>query len=123
MNLLNKILLCLLLMTEAAHAAPQITLGTSDNYCVVTCYIRIPFTITHYESTRNIGMLYCDVDAEVTSTLPAYDGQIRTNNLRQSPIGVFKNAGGEIKGDVEVDTGIRKKDFVAANVKTVSCHL
>jgi hypothetical protein len=123
MNVLKKILLWLLLMTGTVHAAPLLTMGTSNNYCVTTCYIRIPFTITNYDSTRNIGMVYCDVDAEVTSVMPVYDGQIRTNNLRQSPIGVFKNASGEIKGDVEVDTGIRKKDFRDAKVKTASCHL
>jgi hypothetical protein len=119
----SKILLWLLLMTGTVHAAPLLTLGTSDNYCVVTCYIRIPFTITHYESTRNVGMVYCDVDAEVTSIMAAYDGQIRTKNLQQSPIGVFKNTAGAIKGEVEVDTGISKKNFREAKVKTASCHL
>jgi len=119
----SKILLWLLLMTGTAHAAPLLTLGISDNYCVVTCYIRIPFTITNYESTRNIGMVYCDVDAEVTSKIPAYDGQIRTRNLRQSPIGIFKNTTGTIKGEVQVDTGISKKNFRDAKVKTASCHL
>jgi hypothetical protein len=120
---LYKILLSLLLMTESAHAVPQLTLGTSDNYCVVTCYIRIPFTLTNYESARNIGMVYCDVDAEVTSIMPAYEGQARTSILRQSPIGVFKNTTGTIKGDVEVDTGIRKKNFRDAKIKTATCHL
>ena len=119
----SKILLWLLLMTGTAHAAPLLTLGISDNYCVVTCYIRIPFTATNYESTRNIGMVYCDVDPEVTSKIPAYDGQIRTRNLRQSPIGIFKNTTGTIKGEVQVDTGISKKNFRDAKVNTASCHL
>jgi hypothetical protein len=119
----SKILLWLLLMTGTVHAAPLLTLGTSNNYCVVTCYIRIPFTLTNYESTRNIGMVYCDVDAEVTSIMAAYNGQIRTKNLKQSPIGVFKNTTGAIKGDVEVDTGISKKNFRDAKVKSASCHL
>jgi len=119
---LKKILIWLLLMIGTAHATPQLTMGTSDNYCVTTCYIRIPFTIINYESTRNIGMVYCDVDAEVASISPD-DGQPRTRNMRQSPIGVFKNARGEIKGEVEVDTGIRKKNFRDAKVKTASCHL
>jgi hypothetical protein len=122
MNVFKKILLWLVLMSGTAHATPLLTMGTSDNYCVTTCYIRIPFTITHYESTRNIGMVYCDVDAEVTSISPD-DEQARTRNLQQSPIGVFKNASGEIKGEVEVDTGIRKKNFRDAKVKTASCHL
>jgi hypothetical protein len=55
--------------------------------------------------------------------MAAYDGHTRTKNLRQSPIGVFKNTTGAIKGEVEVDTGIRKKDFRDAKVKTASCHL
>lgn len=118
-----KILLWLSLVTGYVHAVPVLTLGTSDNYCVVTCYIRIPYTITNYESTRNIGMVYCDVDAEVTSIMAAYDGQIRTKNMRQSPIGVFKITAGAIKGDVEVDTGISKKNFMEAKVKSASCHL
>ena len=116
-------LLWLSLVSGYVYAAPVLTLGTSDNYCVVTCYIRIPFAITNYESTRNIGMVYCDVDAEVTSIMAAYDGQIRTRNLKQSPIGVFKITAGAIKGDVEVDTGISKKNFREAKVKSASCHL
>jgi hypothetical protein len=78
----------------------------------VICYIRISFTITNYESTQNIGMVYCDVDAEVTSVMTAYGGQIRTKDLPQSPIGVFKNTAGTIKGDVEVDTGISKQNWI-----------
>lgn len=115
--------LLLLLLTGAAQAAPQLTLGTPDNYCVVTCYVRIPFTLTGYESTRNIGMVYCDVDVELTSVMAAYDGQVRTRDLRQSPIGIFKNIAGAINGEVQVDTGISKKTFRDARVKTANCHL
>ncbi|KXS32627.1 MAG: hypothetical protein AWT59_1222 [Candidatus Gallionella acididurans] len=106
-----------------AHAAPQLTLGASDNYCVVTCYVRIPFTITGYESTRNIGMVYCDVDVELKSIMAAYDGHVGSRDLRQSPIGVFKNTPGTITGEVQVDTGISKKNFLDARVKTATCHL
>jgi hypothetical protein len=119
----SKILLWLLLMTGTAHAAPLLTLGKSVNYCMATCYVRIPFTITNYESKRNIGMIYCDVQVELTSIMAAYDGHVGTRILRQSPIGVFKNTAGAIKGDVEVDTGISKKNFREANVKTARCHL
>jgi hypothetical protein len=116
-------LLGLLFVTGAAHAAPVVTLGTSDDYCVVFCYIRIPFTITHYEATRNVGMLYCDVDAEATSALAANNGELRTRSMHESPIGVFKNTAGEIKGAVEIDTGIRKNNFKGSRVKTASCHI
>jgi hypothetical protein len=116
-------LLWLLLLAGTAHAAPQLTLGTPDNYCVVTCYVRIPFTLTGYDSTRNIGMVYCDVDVELTSIMAAYDGQIRTRALRQSPIGIFKNTAGAINGEVQVDTGISKKNFRDAKLKTANCHL
>lgn len=121
--MLKKILLWLLLMTGTVHAAPLLTLGTSVNYCIATCYVRIPFTLTNYESKRNIGMIYCDVEVELTSIMAAYDGHVGTRNLRQSPIGVFKNTAGTIKGDVEVDTGISKKNFMEAKVKSASCHL
>jgi hypothetical protein len=118
-----KVLLWLSLVTGYVHAAPVLTLGTSVNYCMATCYIRIPFTIINYEPKRNIGMIYCDVEVELTSIMAAYDGQIRTKNLKQSPIGVFKITAGAIKGDVEVDTGISKKNFREAKVKSASCHL
>lgn len=118
-----KILLWLSLVTGYVHAAPVLTLGTSVNYCMATCYVRIPFTLTNYESTRNIGMIYCDVEVELTSIMAAYDGHVGTRNLRQSPIGVFKNTAGIIKGEVEVDTGISKKNFMEAKVKSASCHL
>lgn len=119
----SGILSVLLFVTGAVHAAPLVTVGTSDDYCVVFCYIRIPFTITHYESTRNIGMVYCDVDAEATSAMVADNGEFRTKSMHESPIGVFKNTAGEIKGAVEIDTGIRKQNFKGSRVKTASCHL
>jgi hypothetical protein len=121
--MIKKIVFWLLLMTGTVNATPLLELGTSNNYCRVTCYIRIPFTITGYESTRNIGMVYCEVDAEVTSIMVAYGGQIRTKILHQSPIGVFKNTTGAIKGEVEVDTGISKIFFKEAKIKTANCHL
>jgi len=64
----SVMLLGLWLLSGVVQAAPVIKLGDADDYCVVFCYIRIPFTITHYDSTRNIGMLYCDVDAEATAS-------------------------------------------------------
>lgn len=121
--MVKKTIFWLLIMAETANAAPMLELGASSNYCLATCYIRIPFTITNYESTRNIGMVYCDVDAEVTSIMIAYGGQIRTRILHQSSIGVFKNAAGAIKGDVEVDTGISKVYFKEARIKKARCHL
>jgi hypothetical protein len=117
------ILLGLWFASGSVQAAPDIKLGTADDYCVVFCYIRIPFTITHYDSTRNIGMLYCDVDAEATAIMVANNGEIRTKKMHESPIGVFKNTAGEIKGAVEFDTGIRKLNFKGSRVKTASCHL
>ena len=121
--MIKKILFWLLIITGPVYATPMLELGTSTNYCQARCYIRIPFTITGYESTRNIGMVYCEVDAEVTSIMVAYGGQIRTRILHQSPIGVFKNTTGAIKGEVEVDTGISKIYFKEAKIKNASCHL
>jgi len=96
-----KILLWILLLVGegAANAAPSIELGTPNNYCVVYCYIRVPFTIVNYDVTHKIGRVFCDFDAEVTAQLPIYNG------------------------DVELSTGILKKYFVGANVKSIHCHL
>jgi hypothetical protein len=110
-------------MTGTINATPLLELGPSNNFCQATCYIRIPFTLTGFESARNIGMVYCDVDAEVTSIMVAYGGKIKTRILHQSPIGVFKNTTGAIKGNVVVDTGISKIFFKEAKIKTASCHL
>ncbi len=113
----------LLLMMGTVNAAPLVSTGNPDDYCVSQCYIRIPFTIANYESGRKVGMVYCDVDAEVTYVSVADDGQIRTRKMHGSPIGVFKNAVGEINGAVEIDTGISKSNFRSSKVTSVSCHL
>ena len=113
----------LLVGAEVANAAPVIELGKPDNYCVVYCYIRVPFTITNYEATNKIGRVFCDFDAEVTAQLPIYNGEARTKNIQASPIGVFKSDAGKATGDVEMSTGIVKKYFVGAKVKSVHCHL
>lgn len=109
--------------TGAAEASPTITLGAANNYCSVFCYIRVPFTITHYESTQRIGRIFCDFDAEVTSRLPVYNGEPRTKIMQASPIGVFAITPGEIKGFAEMETGIRKVYFVDGKIKSIHCHL
>jgi len=120
-----KILLWILLLVGegAANAAPSIELGTPNNYCVVYCYIRVPFTIVNYDVTHKIGRVFCDFDAEVTAQLPIYNGEARTKGIQASSIGVFKNDTGKTTGDVELSTGILKKYFVGANVKSIHCHL
>jgi hypothetical protein len=120
---ISKILLGLLLIAGPAQAAPVISLGTSDDYCVVFCYVRTQYTITHYESARNIGMIYCDIDAEVIFFQGGNNGEARTKQMHESTIGAFKNTGGEIKGAVEFDTGISKKNFRGSRVKSAACHL
>lgn len=119
-----KILLWALLLVSAnvTNAAPVIELGKPDNYCVVYCYIRVPFTITNYDANK-IGRVFCDFDAEVTAQLPIYNGETRTKNIQASPIGVFKSDAGKVTGDVEMSTGIVKKYFVGAKVKNIRCHL
>ena len=112
-----------LLVGGVANAAPVIELGTPDSYCVVYCYIRVPFTITNYDVEHKIGRVFCDFDADVTAKLPIYNGEARTKNMQASPIGVFKNDTGKVIGDVEMSTGIIKKYFVGAKVKSVHCHL
>ena len=120
-----KILLWVLLLTGEgiAYAVPTIELGTPANYCVVYCYIRVPFTIANYDVTPRMGRIFCDFDAEVTAELPIYNGEARTKNIQASPIGVFKNNAGTATGDVEMSTGIIKKYFVGAKVKSLHCHL
>jgi hypothetical protein len=120
-----KILLWVLLLVVggAANAAPVIELGKPDNYCVVYCYIRVPFTITNYDASHKIGRVFCDFDAEVTAQLPIYNGEARTKNIQASSIGVFKNDMGKATGDVEMSTGIIKKYFVDAKIKSLHCHL
>ena len=120
-----KILLWILLLSGAdvANAAPIINLGTAENYCVTYCYIRIPFTIASYGATSRIGRVFCDFDADVTAQLPVYDGETRTKNMQAAVIGVFKADRGSVTGDVEMNTGIIKKYFVGAKLKSVRCHL
>jgi hypothetical protein len=115
------------------HSAPQevpvsnsgtvVEMGTPENYCVVYCYIRVPFTIAKYDVSHKIGRVFCDFDTEVTSRLPIYNGEARTKNLQATPIGVFKNEMGKATGDVEMSTGVIKQYFVSAKVKSVHCHL
>jgi len=120
-----KILLWILVLVGegVANAAPVIELGTPINYCVVYCYIRVPFTITNYDVAHKIGRVFCDFDTEVTAQLPIYNGETKTKSMQASPIGVFKNETGKVTGDVEMSTGIIKKYFVDAKVKSVHCHL
>jgi len=120
-----KILLWIVLLAvaDAAHAAPVIELGTPNNYCVVYCYIRVPFTISNYDTSHKMGRVFCEFDAEVMAKLPVYNGETRTKGLQASPIGVFKNETGTATGDVEMSTGILKQYFVGAKVKSVRCHL
>jgi hypothetical protein len=106
-----------------ANATPVINLGTPENYCVVSCYIRVPFTIANYESTRKMGMVFCDLEAEVDSRLPVYNGETRTKTMQASPVGVFKNTNGIFNGAAELDTGISKHYFVGARLKSARCHL
>jgi hypothetical protein len=121
---LNILLFSLLaLSAELAHAAPTITLGKADSYCVVLCYIRVPFTIANLESTQHTGRIICDLESAVTARLPVYNGETRTRIMQTTTIGVFAIAPGEIKGAVEMDTGIRKPYFVEGKVKSARCHL
>jgi len=120
-----KILLTVLLALCAgmAEAAPTVTLGKDDNYCVVYCYVRVPFTITNLESTHHTGRIFCDLESVVTAKLPVYNGEARSKIVQASTIGVFAIAPGEIKGSVEMDTGIRKAYFVDGKIKNARCHL
>ena len=106
-----KIFLWMLLLGEGSivSATPVIELGTPNNYCVVYCYIRVPFTINNYNATSKIGRVFCDFDADVTAELPVFNGKAQTRNIQASPIGVFKNDMGKVTGDVEISTGIIKK--------------
>ena len=121
-----KIFLWILLLLAgegAANAAPVIKLAAAESYCVVYCYIRVPFTIASYDPKPKMGRVFCEFDAEVTAQLPVYNGEARTKNMQASPIGVFKNDAGNATGDVEMSTGIVKKYFVGAKVNSVRCHL
>lgn len=120
-----KILLWVLLLVGegVANAAPVIELGKPENYCVIYCYVRVPFTIANYDASHKIGRISCDFDADVTAKLPIYNGEARTKNMQASSIGVFKNDAGKATGDVEMSTGIVKKYFVDAKVNKIHCHL
>ncbi len=120
-----KILLCAMLLTgEAmANAAPVIELGTPGNYCVVYCYVRVPFSIANYGTTNKIGRVFCDFDVEVSAKLPVYNGETRARKIQVSSIGVFKSVAGITTGDAEMSTGIIKQYFVGAKVKSINCHL
>ena len=100
-----------------------VEMGTPENYCVVYCYIRIPFTIAQYDATHKTGRVFCDFDAEVTARLPIDKGVVRSKHIQGAPIGVFKNENGKATGNVELSTGIIKKYFVNAKVKNVHCHV
>jgi len=106
-----------------ANAAPAIELGAPGNYCVVYCYIRVPFTIADYALGHKIGRVFCDFDAEVSSRLPVYNGETRAKNIQATAIGVFKSDNGVATGDVEISTGIIKQYFVSAKVNSVHCRL
>lgn len=117
-------LLCLTLMSVAAKAeTPVITLGTAETYCVVYCYVKVPFTITHFQSAQKMGRVLCEFDAEVRARLPVYNGEMRSKIVHASPTGIFKNTAGVFSGEAEMDTGIRKEHFVSARLKNASCHL
>ncbi len=105
------------------NSSPIVEMGTPETYCVVYCYLRVPFSIPKYGMDHKLGRVFCDFDAEVTAQLPIYNGETRTKSLQASAIGVFKNEIGTATGDVEMSTGIIKKYFVGAKVKNIHCHL
>ena len=105
------------------NSGPIVEMGPPETYCVVYCYIRVPFSIPKYDMSHKLGRVFCDFDAEMTAQLPIYNGEKRTKSIQASAIGVFKNETGTATGDVEISTGIIKKYFVGAKVKTVHCHL
>ena len=98
-------------------------MGTPENYCVVFCYIRVPFSISKYDASHKTGRVFCDLNADVTARLPIYKGAAKTKNIQASPMGFFKNEKGMATGSVEMSTGIVKKYFVSAKVNNVRCHL
>ena len=113
----------LLCAPALAAATPVVTLGTPASYCVVFCYMRVPFTISGLATPPKIGRVLCEVDAEVTARLPVYNGEPRSKDLHASPIGVFRSNADSVSGDVEIDTGIRKEYFVGARLKAATCHM
>jgi hypothetical protein len=121
----SKILQGLVLLANASlvEAAPEIIMGTPENYCVTYCYIRIPFQVTNFDPAHRTGRLFCDLEAEVSAKLPVNGGEVKAKYLQASPIGVFANKNGAYIGDVEMDTGVIKAYFVDAKIKSVRCHL
>ncbi len=113
----------LLACVALAEAAPEVILGTPENYCVTYCYIRIPFQVTDFDPAHRTGRIFCEFEAEVSAKLPVHAGEVKTKYVQASPIGVFSNKDGAGIGDVEMDTGIIKDYFVDAKIKHVSCHL
>lgn len=121
---LKKAILCLLLMPGLAVAeTPVVTLGTPESYCKGRCFVRITFTITHFQSAQKMGRVLCDIEAEVSTRLPVHNGELRSKLIHASPTGVFRNSAGIFSGEVDMDTGIRREHFVGASVKSASCHL
>jgi hypothetical protein len=110
-------------MAYAVGAAPAITLGQAESYCVTVCYVRVPFTVANYDPARKTGRVFCDLEADVTARLPVYNGEAKTRSVQASSIGVFKNDVGGGKGDVEMSTGIMDKYFIGAKLKSANCHL
>ena len=119
-------LLCGLLFTVSgnAGAAPTLEMGKPENYCVVYCYIRVPFTVKDYGgSGQKIGRVFCDFDVDVTAALPVYQGETRTKSIKTSTIGVFKTLDGKGQGDAEINTGIIKNYFINGKANSIRCHL
>ncbi|MEJ1958633.1 MAG: hypothetical protein WDM70_03555 [Nitrosomonadales bacterium] len=91
---------CLLLLADIgiANATAEVKIGEPENYCVVYCYIRVPFSIANYEATHKIGRVFCDFDVEVTAQLPIYNSEAKTKSMQASSIGVFKVRPGKLQG-------------------------
>lgn len=123
--MLKKLLsLCLLCAPLTAMAeSPAVILGPPENYCKALCFVKIPFTIPHLQSTQKTGLVLCDIEAEVSTRLPVHNGALRNKLMHASPIGVFRNSAGAFSGEVDMDTGIRKEHFISARIKSASCHL
>lgn len=123
-NMLKNLLaLCLLGAPLTATAeGPAVILGSPESYCKTLCFVKIPFTITHFQSTQKMGLVLCDIEAEVRTRLPVHNGELRSKLMHASPTGVFRNSAGTFNGEVDMDTGIRKEHFVSALIKSARCH-
>lgn len=109
-------------MTAAAES-PAVILGSPESDCKALCFVKIPFTITHFQSTQKMGLVLCDIKAEVSTRLLVHNDELRSKLIHASPIGVFRNLAGTFSGEVDMDTGIRKEHFVNARIRSASCHL